>query len=163
MFFFSSKCSWFHNSNIFGSSIIHILYMGCAKIKKLFRRQKVNIVQQSSVGDGLYEFMLLNTWIFLAHCYHLLVYFRSTEHSGLQYKLCRSVRSIFFPILFLSIVSNRGNENVCVSPPCQGTAVWGRWVCQVPQHRIWCQALKRRNFLIIWETVNILILYAGVS
>ena len=33
-FFPSSKCSLFHNSNIFGSCIIHILYTGCAKIKK---------------------------------------------------------------------------------------------------------------------------------
>jgi len=32
--FFPSKCSLFHNSNIFGSCIIHILYTGCAKIKK---------------------------------------------------------------------------------------------------------------------------------
>ena len=32
--FFSSKCSLFHNSNVFGSCIIHILYTGCAKIKK---------------------------------------------------------------------------------------------------------------------------------
>ena len=32
--FFSSKCSLFHNSKIFGSCIIHILYTGCAKIKK---------------------------------------------------------------------------------------------------------------------------------
>jgi len=32
--FFSSKCSLFHNSNIFGSCIIHILYTVCAKIKK---------------------------------------------------------------------------------------------------------------------------------
>ena len=32
--FFSSKCSFFHNSNAFGSCIIHILYTGCAKIKK---------------------------------------------------------------------------------------------------------------------------------
>jgi len=32
-FFFSSKCSLFHNSNLFGSCIIHILYTGCAKIK----------------------------------------------------------------------------------------------------------------------------------
>jgi len=31
-FFFSSKCSLFHNSNIFGSCFIHILYTGCAKI-----------------------------------------------------------------------------------------------------------------------------------
>jgi len=33
-FFFSSKCSLFHNSNLFGSCFIHILYTGCAKIKK---------------------------------------------------------------------------------------------------------------------------------
>jgi len=33
-FFFSSVCSLFHNSNVFGSCIIHILYTGCAKIKK---------------------------------------------------------------------------------------------------------------------------------
>jgi len=32
--FFSSKCSLFHNSNIFGSCIIHNLYTECAKIKK---------------------------------------------------------------------------------------------------------------------------------
>ena len=32
-FFSSSKCSFFHNSNVFGSSAIHILYTVCAKIK----------------------------------------------------------------------------------------------------------------------------------
>jgi len=32
----------FHNSNVFGSCIIHILYTGCAKIKKQLRHQKVN-------------------------------------------------------------------------------------------------------------------------
>ena len=32
--FFSSKCSLFHNANLFRSCIIHILYTGCAKIKK---------------------------------------------------------------------------------------------------------------------------------
>jgi len=32
--FFSSKCSLFHNSNIFGSCIIHILYTGVLKLKK---------------------------------------------------------------------------------------------------------------------------------
>jgi hypothetical protein len=32
--FFSSKCGLFHNSNLFGFCIIHILYTGCAKIKK---------------------------------------------------------------------------------------------------------------------------------
>ena len=33
-FFLSSKCSFFHNVNLFCSCIIHILYTGCAKIKK---------------------------------------------------------------------------------------------------------------------------------
>jgi len=33
-FFLPSKCSLFHNSNVFGSCIIHILYTVCAKIKK---------------------------------------------------------------------------------------------------------------------------------
>ena len=32
--FFSSKCSLFHNANFFGSCIIHILYTGCAELKK---------------------------------------------------------------------------------------------------------------------------------
>jgi len=34
LLFFSSKCSLFHNSNVFGSCIIHILYTECAKIKR---------------------------------------------------------------------------------------------------------------------------------
>jgi len=33
-FFTSSKCSLFHNSNVFGSCIINILCTECAKIKK---------------------------------------------------------------------------------------------------------------------------------
>jgi hypothetical protein len=42
--FFSSKCSLFHNANLFGSCVIHILYTGCAKIKKkCFRRQRVKL------------------------------------------------------------------------------------------------------------------------
>ena len=31
-FFFSSKCSLFHNANLFGSCIIHVLNTGCAEI-----------------------------------------------------------------------------------------------------------------------------------
>ena len=31
-FSLSSKCSLFHNSNVFGSCFVHILYTGCAKI-----------------------------------------------------------------------------------------------------------------------------------
>jgi hypothetical protein len=39
-FFFSSKCSLFHNSNVFGLCIIHILYTVCAKIKKIIPAPK---------------------------------------------------------------------------------------------------------------------------
>jgi len=48
--FFSSKCSLFHNSNVFGSCIIHILYTECAKIKKkLFRRQTFKLLDTLTV------------------------------------------------------------------------------------------------------------------
>ena len=33
-FFSSSKCCLFHNATFFGSCVVHILYTGCAKIKK---------------------------------------------------------------------------------------------------------------------------------
>ena len=33
-FFFSSKCSLFHNAKLFGSCIIHILYTGVLKLKE---------------------------------------------------------------------------------------------------------------------------------
>jgi len=34
LLFFSSKCSLFHNSNIFVSCFIHILYTVCAKMEE---------------------------------------------------------------------------------------------------------------------------------
>ena len=36
LFFFSSKCSLFHNANLFGSCIIHILHTGVLKLKNNF-------------------------------------------------------------------------------------------------------------------------------
>ena len=38
--FYSLKCSLFHNANLFGSYNIHILYTGCAKVKKKFSGAK---------------------------------------------------------------------------------------------------------------------------
>ena len=38
--FSSSKCSLFHNSNVFGPCIIHILYTECANIKKIIPSPK---------------------------------------------------------------------------------------------------------------------------
>ena len=39
-FFLSLICSLFHNSNLFGSCIIHILYTECANIKKIIPAPK---------------------------------------------------------------------------------------------------------------------------
>ena len=39
-FFSSSKYSLFHNANLFGSCIIHILYTGCVEIKKIIPAPK---------------------------------------------------------------------------------------------------------------------------
>jgi len=38
--FFPSKFSLFHNANLFGSCIIHILYTECAEIKKIIPAPK---------------------------------------------------------------------------------------------------------------------------
>jgi hypothetical protein len=35
LLFFLQNAAFFHNSNVFGSCIIHILYTGSTKIKKL--------------------------------------------------------------------------------------------------------------------------------
>ena len=40
LLFFSSKCCLFHNFNLFGSCVIHILYTGCAKLKKVIPAPK---------------------------------------------------------------------------------------------------------------------------
>jgi len=39
-FFSLHKCSLFHNANLFGSCIIHILYTECAKITKIIPAPK---------------------------------------------------------------------------------------------------------------------------
>jgi len=39
-FFFFSKCSLFHNCSVFGSCIIHILFTGVLKVKKIIPAPK---------------------------------------------------------------------------------------------------------------------------
>jgi len=50
---FSSKRSLFHNSNVFGSCIIHILCTVRAKIKKKILRQKVNNTNRFTVAHKI--------------------------------------------------------------------------------------------------------------
>ena len=49
--FFSSKCSLFHNSNVFGSCIIQFYIQGVLKLKK-FRRQTVNPLVPNDYYNG---------------------------------------------------------------------------------------------------------------
>jgi hypothetical protein len=50
----SSKCSLFHNSNVFGSCVIHILYTGCAKIKKI---PASNVKNRTNEYEGLHCYL----------------------------------------------------------------------------------------------------------
>ena len=61
-FFFSSKCSLFHNSNVFGSCIIHILYTGCAKIKKNNSGAKRLIISLAHQLMHIHKFFYIKTF-----------------------------------------------------------------------------------------------------
>ena len=58
--FFSSKCSLFHNANLFGSYIIHILYTGVLKLKKNdsgakgIKRVKTYLILECRVSVGTF-------------------------------------------------------------------------------------------------------------
>ena len=71
-FFSSSKCSLSHNSNVFGSCIIHILYTECAKIKKNNSGAKrliicLIVVQIESSVDLKAHFNIKISTVFLFH------------------------------------------------------------------------------------------------
>ena len=66
-FFSSSKRSLFHNSNVFGPCIIHTLYTGCAKLKKKFRRLKVNIIPPSTPRSPKWTLSLMSPHLNTVH------------------------------------------------------------------------------------------------
>ena len=74
--FFSSKCSLFHNFNIFGSCIIHILYTGCAKFKKKFRRQ---ILRNRNSEDNLWTSLTVNRRSLIGACKLIQKYVRKKK------------------------------------------------------------------------------------
>ena len=63
--FFSSKCSLFHNSNLFGSCFIHILYTRCSKIKKKnnsgAERLKKPYAYKKAVSNYIYIYVANNS------------------------------------------------------------------------------------------------------
>ena len=71
--FFSLKCSLFHNSNLFGSCIIDILYTECAKIKKIILAPKGNHKEQ-------YEC----EWDYIDELYYMQQRFKVFVNTGLM-------------------------------------------------------------------------------
>ena len=70
--FSSSKSSLFHNSNVFVSCIIHILYIGCAKIKKVIPAPNVQIWYILSVFSSSKCILFHNSNIFGFYIIHFL-------------------------------------------------------------------------------------------
>jgi len=68
--FSSSKCTLFHNSNVFGSCTIHVLYTVCAKIKKKFRRQKVKVDVWTDQMKGTFSSFILRPFSWLTYIWN---------------------------------------------------------------------------------------------
>jgi len=88
--FFSSKCSLFHNANLFGSCIIHILYI-----------YSTNIVTEY-FKHGIYApfFSLQNAVCFIMLTYLVLVLFTFyifIQQTGTEY-FKHGIYSPFFPL-----------------------------------------------------------------
>ena len=56
--FFSSKCRLFHNANLFGFCITHILNTSVLKFEKKVHRQKVNVSQLPSKENTSFDILL---------------------------------------------------------------------------------------------------------
>ena len=72
--FFSSKCSLFHNSNVFGSCIIHILYTGVLNVAFYIFIQQIYLL---SILNTVYilRFSLQNAVCFIILTYLVPVLF----------------------------------------------------------------------------------------
>ena len=109
-FFPSSKCSLFHNSNVFGSCIIHIFYTGCAKIKKKFRRQKVNPLTPNDHYSGRNAPLTSKRCILYIYSTSIgTKYFKHGIYSPffpLQNAVCFIILTYLVPVLFTFYIQN---------------------------------------------------------
>jgi hypothetical protein len=78
LLFSSSKCSLFHNSNVFGSCIIHILYTECAKILKSYILYMYSII----IGNEYFKLGIYSPFF------------------PLQNAVCLIILSYLVPVLF---------------------------------------------------------------
>ena len=58
-FFLSSKCSLFHNANLFGSCIIHILHTECAEIKKKNNSSAKGLITKIKKGKIFVRYFII--------------------------------------------------------------------------------------------------------
>ena len=105
LFFSSSKCSLFHNANLFVSCIIHILYTGCAKIKK-------NNSGAKGLTNLMYKFLFYNKFIICLYTFRALF----AHHQVV--KLCYTASGIVTPVGGCPV--HRLREELCTGrPPTQ--------------------------------------------
>ena len=99
-FFPSSKCSLFHNSNVFGSCIIHILYTGVLKLKKNNSGAKrLTFTNCTLCPHCIYEF-----------CIHLRT---NSDFCHLQHKLigfCNRDLTLYSPVVTICTTSITFNK-----------------------------------------------------
>jgi len=90
-FFFSSKCGLFHNSNVFGSCIIHILYIYSTDIRTEYFKHGIYSPFFSSSKCSLFH----NFNVFGSCIIHIL-YIYSTNIGTEYFK--HGIYSPFFPL-----------------------------------------------------------------
>jgi hypothetical protein len=108
-FIFSSKCSFFHNSNVFGSCIIHILYNYSTNTGTEYFKQGIHSPFFSSSKCSLFH----NSNVF-GSCFIHILYIYSTNigteyfkhgiyspfFSPLQNAVCFIILTYLVPVLF---------------------------------------------------------------
>ena len=97
-FFLSSKYSLFHNCNVFGSCIIHILYTECAKIKNKFRRNdpyRGRTAPLTSKRCILYIYSTNKVTEYFKHGIYSSLFF------SLQNAVCFIILTYLVPVLFI--------------------------------------------------------------
>ena len=108
--FFSSKCSLFHNSNVFGSCIIHILYIYSTNIDPEYLKHDIYILSIFF----LFKCSLFHNYnVFCSCIIHILYiystnidteYFKHGVHSlhsfSLQNAVCFIILTYSVPVLF---------------------------------------------------------------
>jgi hypothetical protein len=62
-FSLSSKCGWFHNATLFGSSIIRILHTGCVKFKCQILVKKVNVFETETPWGRMQNLSKRMWWV----------------------------------------------------------------------------------------------------